>query len=85
MQTLATIIGLAAAVLTTVANVPQVLKAWRTRQTEDLSLVTISTLATGLVLWVIYGVLQGDAVLVGANAVALFVAVLLAALKLWHG
>lgn len=85
MSLFATSIGLSAAVLTTVANIPQVIKAWRTRETDDLSLVTIFTLATGLALWVVYGVLQTDAVLVGANAVALAVTLTLAGLKIRHG
>ena len=42
---IATLLGLAAAALTTAANVPQVWKAWRTKQTDDLSLAM--TLATG--------------------------------------
>jgi MtN3 and saliva related transmembrane protein len=85
MSQLTTIVGLLAAVLTTLANVPQVLKAWRTRETQDLSLVMVLTLASGLALWVVYGVMKGDAVLIGANGVALAIALVLAALKLRHG
>jgi len=85
MSSLTTLVGLLAAVLTTLANVPQVLKAWRTRETQDLSLVMVLTLASGLALWVVYGVMKGDAVLIGANGVALAIALILAALKLRHG
>ena len=85
MSSLTTVVGLLAAVLTTLANVPQVLKAWRTRETQDLSLVMVLTLASGLALWVVYGVMKGDAVLIGANGVALAIALVLAALKLRHG
>ena len=85
MSLLATSIGLCAAALTTVANVPQVMKAWRTGETDDLSLTTISTLAAGLALWIVYGVFQSDCVIIGANTVALAVNVTLAGLKLRHG
>ena len=85
MSLIATSIGLTAAALTTVANVPQVIKAWRTGETEDLSLVTISTLAAGLALWIVYGVFQADLVIIGANTIALVVNITLVGLKLRHG
>lgn len=82
---LATFLGLAAAALTTTANVPQVWKAWRTGETRDLSLAMTLILAGGLGLWVVYGVLQSDPVIVVANAIATLLALALAGLKLRHG
>ncbi len=82
---LATFLGLAAAALTTIANVPQVWKAWRTGETRDLSLAMTLILATGLGLWTVYGFLQSDAVIVIANAIAMLLALALAGLKLRHG
>jgi hypothetical protein len=41
MSTVATAIGLAAAVCTTAANLPQLKKAWVTGQTDDLSLSSL--------------------------------------------
>ena len=38
MSTFATMIGVAAAVCTTAANVPQLKKAWTTGQTDDISM-----------------------------------------------
>jgi hypothetical protein len=38
MSTFAWVIGLAAAVCTTAANLPQLKKAWTTGQTDDISL-----------------------------------------------
>jgi uncharacterized protein with PQ loop repeat len=58
MSTIATVIGLTAAVCTTAANLPQLKKAWVTGQTDDLSLKTLLLFGSGLVLWIIYGVLQ---------------------------
>ncbi len=42
-------------------------------------------LAAGLGLWAVYGVLQSDAVIVIANAIAMLLALTLAGLKLRHG
>ena len=63
MTTFATVVGLAAAVCTTAANVPQLKKAWTTGQTDDLSMNMLFVLACGLALWVAYGVLQKDIVI----------------------
>jgi MtN3 and saliva related transmembrane protein len=82
---IATLLGLTAAALTTAANVPQVWKAWRTKQTDDLSLAMTLILATGLGLWVIYGILQSDLVIIVANAVAMVLSATLAVLKLRFG
>ena len=52
MSTFAWVIGLAAAVCTTAANLPQLKKAWTTGQTDDISLKTLLLFACGLALWV---------------------------------
>lgn len=70
-QHLATAIGLLAAFCTTVSYVPQVKKCWQTGRTGDLSLKMFSILSAGIGLWVVYGLLQGDAVIVLANGVSL--------------
>ncbi len=85
MGSLATWTGLLAAALTTVANVPQVVKSWRSGETSDLSLITILTLASGLALWIVYGLMQSDVVIVIANALALSLALSLLVLKLRNG
>ena len=49
MSTIATVIGLTAAVCTTAANLPQLKKAWTTGQTDDLSLKTLLLFGVGFV------------------------------------
>jgi len=80
-----TALGLLAAVLTTAANVPQVIKCWRTREADDISMAMIITLGSGLALWTVYGALRGDLVVVIGNAVAFLIAGALFALKLRFG
>jgi MtN3 and saliva related transmembrane protein len=50
------VIGYAAAALTAVAFLPQVLKTIKTRQTRDLSLVTLIAQCTGVALYVAYAI-----------------------------
>ncbi|MCP3395493.1 SemiSWEET family transporter [Bradyrhizobium sp. CCGB12] len=48
---------------------PQVRKAWPRGSTADLSLGMLTALTLGLSLWIVYGVMQGDWVIVGSNLV----------------
>jgi MtN3 and saliva related transmembrane protein len=66
-----TLIGLAAAICTTASYVPQVRKAWETRETDDLSLGMLVTLALGLSFWCLYGFARADPVIVLANGTSL--------------
>jgi MtN3 and saliva related transmembrane protein len=62
-------IGACAAVLTSLSYVPQVRKAWPRGSTADLSLKMLITLTAGLLLWIAYGLLRSDWVIVAANSV----------------
>ncbi len=78
---LATVIGLIAASGTTAAFVPQVVRTWRTNSARDLSLLMIVVLAIGLLLWVVYGILRDDAVVIVANVITLALVSTLLTLK----
>jgi MtN3 and saliva related transmembrane protein len=82
MTDLTPLTGVAAGVLTTVAFVPQVWRAWRTRSTGDLSLGMLLTFVVGLVLWIVYGAQLREVPIVISNAVTLALALTLVALKL---
>jgi MtN3 and saliva related transmembrane protein len=69
MERLVPWIGIGAAVLTSLSYIPQVRKAWPRGSTADLSLKMLVALTTGLVLWVGYGLLKADWVIVAANSV----------------
>lgn len=71
MLNLETLVGFAAAFCTTVSYIPQVKKCWQTGSTGDLSLKMLLILATGIGLWVLYGVLKGDMVIILANSLSL--------------
>jgi MtN3 and saliva related transmembrane protein len=51
-----TMLGLAAGMLTTVSFLPQLIKAWRTKRAEDISLGMLVILSLGIFLWLIYGI-----------------------------
>ena len=53
------------------ANLPQLKKAWTTGETDDISLKMLLVFTCGLGLWVVYGVLHEDIVIILANAISL--------------
>jgi MtN3 and saliva related transmembrane protein len=79
------LLGFAAATCTTVAYAPQVVKAWRTRSTEDISLGMFLVMVLGLLLWLVYGVLSGDEPLIVANAITIVLAGGILFMKLKYG
>ena len=76
------LIGSAAATLTTVSFVPQALKTFRTRDVSGISLGMYSLFATGVALWLIYGLMLGEAPIYVANAITLALALAVLVMKL---
>ena len=77
-----TILGLVAGTLTTLSFLPQLLKAWKSRSTHDISIGMFSLLALGIALWIVYGLITSDVPIVAANVVSLVLVVLIVLLKL---
>jgi len=73
--------GLIAGLLTTMAFVPQVLKVWRTRSAEDLSTGMFIVFSSGIVLWLIYGILRRDVPIIASNAGTLLLVITILVLK----
>lgn len=78
-------VGLLAGTCTTLAFVPQVVKAWRSRCTKDLSLGMYLLMATGVALWLAYGLCIGSLSVVAANGLTLLLVLVVVGLKLRHG
>ena len=77
-----TLLGLVAGTLTTLSFLPQLLKAWKSRSTHDISIGMFSLLAVGITLWIVYGVVTSDLPVIVANVVSLVLVGLILALKL---
>jgi MtN3 and saliva related transmembrane protein len=77
-----TMVGLVAGVLTTLSFLPQVIKAWKSRSTRDISLGMFAMFCTGVFLWVVYGFLVGDLPVIAANVVTFLLAATILVLKL---
>jgi MtN3 and saliva related transmembrane protein len=85
MDDTVSIIGFAAGACTTVAFLPQLIAAWRTRSTRDLSLPTFAIFCLGTLLWLAYGLLTANGPVIAANLITTLIAAGIAALKFRYG
>jgi MtN3 and saliva related transmembrane protein len=77
-----TIVGFIAGFVTTAANLPQVWKTYHNKSGEGLSFRMLLTLAIGLGLWIVYGIMSKSLPLVVTNAIVLLLILLLIGMKL---
>ena len=82
MEKYITYIGFFSGFCTTIAFVPQAYKAWKTKRTKDISLMMFLIFTTGVVSWLVYGVLTNNLPIILANIVTLFLAFLILVAKI---
>lgn len=85
MNDLAACTGFIAAVLTTIAFVPQIVKIWRTRKADDISLGMYSVFTLGVALWLVYGILIASWPVILGNSVTLLLAGAVLTMKVKFG
>ncbi len=71
--------------LTTICWLPQAVRVVRTKDTRAISLTTNLIFATGILLWLVYGVALGNWPLIAANAFSMIFTMIIIAMKLRHG
>lgn len=84
-DSLIALIGFAAAFCTTAAYVPQVMRIWRTRSTQDISLGMFLVMTAGLIFWLIYGFSLHSFPIIACNGATLVLTSIILVLKLRHG
>jgi len=76
------LIGYTAAAFTTIAFIPQVLHTWRLRSARGISLGMYTIFTSGVVLWLVYGILLEAWPIIVANAITLTLALSILAMKI---
>jgi MtN3 and saliva related transmembrane protein len=76
------LLGLLAGALTTIAFVPQLLKLHATKSGKDVSARMFLIFSTGVMLWLVYGILIRSAPIIIANSLTLLMSLVILALKL---
>lgn len=77
-------LGLLAGALTSCAVIPQVLKAYRSRQVRDISVWQPVLLVLGMGLWLAYGIMIRDLPLIAANVFSIACNFLLIIMKFMY-
>ncbi len=76
------IIGLAAGVCTATSLIPQVVKTIKEKKADDVSLVMLLVLMTGISLWIVYGIKKSDLPIIATNSFSLLVNITMIVLRL---
>jgi MtN3 and saliva related transmembrane protein len=76
------IISTIAGILVLLSFIPQIMKAYKTKKMLDLSPYLMILIASGMFLWVIYGFIRSEPVIIGTNAVGFALNITLLIMKL---
>ena len=75
-------LGILAGLLTTTGFIPQIIKGYRTKRMEDVSLLMPLVLGAGMLLWLFYGISLGNMPIILWNAIAFALNIAVVVLKL---
>ena len=78
------IFGYFAAILTTTAFLPQLIKTLNTKKAEDVSLITLIMFIIGVVAWIIYGFKISSIPILTANVITLLLNLFILITKLYY-
>ena len=76
--------GYFAAILTTAAFLPQLIKTLKTKKAEDVSLTTLIMFICGVVSWIIYGYKISSIPILIANIITLTLNLFILILKIYY-
>jgi MtN3 and saliva related transmembrane protein len=77
-------IGYLAGTFTTIAVIPQISKAWKTKQVDDISLIMVGILICGLGLWTVYGLVNHAWPIIVTNGLSMLLNVFLFVLVIYE-
>ena len=78
------IFGYVAAILTTAAFLPQLIKTLKTKKANDVSLTTLVMFISGVLCWIIYGYKISSIPILIANLITLLLNLLILIFKIYY-
>lgn len=79
-----TAVGVSASALTATSLIPQLIKILKEKKSKDISLVMLAVLFSGLALWVWYGFLKDDLIIIISNSFALLINLAIGILTIYY-
>jgi MtN3 and saliva related transmembrane protein len=78
------ILGYAAGAITSLTFLPQVIKTWKDKSAKDISLMMFIIAALNEIMWIVYGALLDNWVIILTNAIVLAMSLTMIYLKLHY-
>jgi MtN3 and saliva related transmembrane protein len=78
------ILGYAAGAVTCLTFLPQVIKTWTDKSAKDISLMTFVIAAVNETMWIVYGALLNNWVIILTNAIVLSMSLIMLYFKLTY-
>ena len=75
-------IGIIAGILVMSSSIPQIMKSYKTKKMSGVSIYLMSLIASGLFLWIIYGFISFDPIIIGTNSAGLGLNITLLIMKI---
>ena len=75
-------IGYIAGILTTISFIPQALLTIKTQNTKSISLMMYMIFSTGILLWLIYGIVINSMPIIAANIITLPLTLIILIIKI---
>ncbi|MBR9691111.1 hypothetical protein GOV08_05510 [Candidatus Woesearchaeota archaeon] len=85
MIDLALILGTSAGILTTSSMIPQVFRIIQRKETKDISLLMFLSLAIGIFIWFVYGIIINQIPIIIFNAISFILASIIIGFKIKYG
>lgn len=79
-----TYLAFIAGALTSTGYLPQIIKGFRTKRLEDISLLMPAVLGIGMFLWLVYGLAREDPAIIVANLVGSSLTAILVLMKVQY-
>ena len=76
------IIGLSAAFLTTISLCPQIIRVWKTKSAEDISVGMFSIMCGSVSMWLLYGLLMNSLPIIASNSLVFAQAITILTFKI---
>ena len=75
------IVGMIAGIFTAASLIPQLIKTFKTKKGEEISIVMLITLMCGIATWIYYGILRKDFPIIVTNSFSFLLNIILVVLK----
>lgn len=76
------IVGIVAGILTSISMLPQLIKMVKEKKADDVSLMMLIILVSGLSMWVVYGFLRNDVPIIATNIFSVLLNIVIVILRL---